>query len=560
MARRDYEFAPSIRRSRTFFGLDHDVKTSMNVGTLYPIGEPIEVVPGDTFSFVTPFVNRGSSAFIKPIMDNLYMEVAHFFVPYRLVYDDAERIFGNPTPSAYIDNDLAEVPLNSQAFEVKHGSVGDYLGITPSVYPIGSLNLMPFRAFALIWDTWYRNQNVDDELYIQKGDGSVAGEVPTPALDGTFKPLSAWSPNNYCDGLPKVRKKLDYFTSCLPAPQKGADVTFPLINERVPVTYGSSETNQFNLKSSTSGSNVYANVVGGSGNSPIDYPAGLVDSAGRSMTLGVDLAQVNAISVNDLNLALKTQQMLMLDASFGSRYNEYLLSHWGVYSPDLRLQLPEFLGGSRTPLNIQQVAQTSASSEESPLAALGGYSFSNGRSRFSKGFTEHGYIVTVGLIRQYHTYQQGVPKSFLRRNRYDIYDPMFANIGPQPVYESELFYKNPVSDIDYTKDLRETVFGWQEAFADYKSRPNRITGQMRSKVDGVSPDTYNSLDKWHLADLYENAPVLTSAFINETPDFLDRVLTVESEVQDQFIIDFFFRGHAIRVMPYYSQLKLTTGF
>lgn len=560
MARRDYEFAPTIRRSRTLFPLDHDVKTSMNLGTLYPIGAPIEVVPGDTFSFETPFVNRASSAFIKPIMDNLYMEVAHYFVPYRLVYDDAERIFGNPNPSAYIDNDLADVPTNLQPFVVKPGSVGDYFGLAPSVYPIGSVNMMPFRAFALIWDKWYRNQNIEDELYIQKGQSDM--ETPRPDLSDSNNNfiLSSWSPNNYCDGLPKVRKRLDYFTSALPSPQKGEEVTFPLINERVPLTYGSELSNQFNLKSATSGSNVYANTVGGSGASPIGYPVGLADSAGRSIGLGVDLSQVNAISIQDLNLALKTQQMLMLDASFGSRYNEYLLSHWGVYSPDLRLQLPEFLGGSRTPLNVQQVAQTSSSSDTSALASLGGYSFSNGKSKFAKGFTEHGYIITVGLIRQYHSYQQGVPKVFLRRNRYDIYDPIFANIGPQPIYESELYYKNSLTSPSYDVDLKDTIFGWQEAFADYKSRPNFITGQMRSKIDGVMPEDYSSLDIWHLADIYSNAPTLTPGFINETPDFLDRVMTVESGVQDQFIIDFFFRGHAIRVMPYYSQLKLTTGF
>lgn len=310
MARRDYEFAPSIKRSRTLFPLDHDVKTSMNVGTLYPIGEPIEVVPGDTFSFKTPFVNRASSAFIRPIMDNLYMEVAHYFVPYRLVYDDAERIFGNPSPSAYIDNDLADVPLNSEPFEVKHGSVGDYLGIAPSVYPVGTLNLMPFRAFALIWDTWYRNQNVDDELYIQKGDGSVVGEVPTPSIGATgFSALSAWAPNNYCDGLPKVRKRLDYFTSCLPSPQKGEDVTFPLVNERVPVTYGDVPSMDVSLRTGDSaGAYVYSSTDNADGRG-VSVKAG---SSSDFYGLGVDLSQVNAISVNDLNLALKTQQIFII--------------------------------------------------------------------------------------------------------------------------------------------------------------------------------------------------------------------------------------------------------
>lgn len=545
--------AVTYRRSR--FDLSHGLKTSMSVGSLYPL-DVIEVLPGDTFKLHTTQVCRVTSAFLRVPMDNLYMDVYYFFVPNRLVYDDWENVMGNASPNAWTDNDLAEVPTLPNSVQTYSGTVGDYMALPLGLCKKG-INIMPFRGFAMIYDEWFRNENTVPPMLIQKGAFNEGTEYPNN---------SDWSPSNYVGKLPKVSKRKDYFTGALPSPQKGAPVDIPLgslpasslVVHTAPVKHdpslignlsmgfdiGGATDNRLNgafiRNPSASDIRGYSleGIVGGGveGSSLYAVPNNLVaDFLGGS---------VSPTTINDLRLAFQLQKMLEKDARYGTRYREYLLGHFGVSNPDARMQIPEFLGGARMPIRLQQVAQTNTQQKdsdqaiESPLASLGAMSHSVGQSRFTKSFTEHGFIFTVACIRQFHTYQQGINKMWFRKKREDYYDPLFANLGEQPIYSDEIC-------VGSGNDLRANVFGYREAWADYRAKPSQVTGQMRSGIT-------NSLDVWNFADYYENVPTLSQEFTDETPQYVDRTLAVPSTSQDQFIVDFAFDLFAYRVMPVYS--------
>ncbi len=533
---------PIPRFPRARFNLSHSVTTSMDVGTLYPIDWQ-EVVPGDVFKCRAFDVSRVTSSFLKPVMDNLFLDVYHFFVPHRLVFDNFEKVFGNPNPSAYTDNALEEIPMGYGS--VNAGSVGDYLGL-----PIGSIpqanpvSLLPFRSFALIYDKYFRNENTTDEIFVQKG-----AMQPSEVLNN-----NVFGPNNYTGKLPKVNKYKDYFTSCVPNPQKGAPVGFSLGTQAVVKTSPSDlyidaapESLHFRRNNGSTlvsgswygvgavGNGLYTgttalNSISSSGVTPWQvYPSNLY----------ADLSSAGAITVDDLRLAFAYQKMLERDAIYGSRYNEYLYGHFGVHIPDAYIQFPQYLGGGRTPLNIVQVAQTSQGTEESPLGNVGAYSWTNGRTGYSRKFNEHGIIMTVACLRYRHTYQQGIAKKWRRKVREDFYDPLFSTIGQQPVYASELYYSA----------APDTVFGYREAWSELRSIPNTISGEMRSGAT-------NSLDIWHFADNYSSAPTLSQSFTEETPVYVDRTLSVPSSSQDNFILNFYFDMSAVRKMPVYSMPSL----
>lgn len=536
--KRDIAFGkvPTVSFNRSRFDLSHGVKTAFNVGQLIPL-EWREVLPGDTFKEKTTVVTRVTSSFIKPVMDNLFMEVHSFFVPYRLVQDDFERVFGNPNPSAYLDNDLSQIAFNSEPCECIQGTIGDYLGLALGGYDSGSFSVLPFRAFALIYDQWFRNENVTSETLVHRSNTGAISEVMN---------TSAFSPTNYMGMPPYVTRKKDYFSSCLPKPQKGAPINISIQGD-VPVVGNGNVIKMTDDVQGDSGALTLRNFSFGPA---ADTPSTNYNGFESTLLYGSDLifptdyaslvaktSQLGATTVNDLRFAFQMQKMLERDALYGSRYNEYLLGHFGVHSPDSRLQFTEYLGGGRFPISIQQVAQTSQSTEESPQANVSGYSLSNGYAKYQKGFVEHGIVMTVCFIRQMHTYSQGVSKSWRRRVREDFYDPLFANLGEQPVYTSELYYDEYVGF--------EDIFGYQEAFAEYRYMPSRISGAMRTTAT-------DSLDIWHFGDKFDSTPYLTEGFINETPMFVDRTLSVESSKQPQFIIDAWFNIDAIRVLPTYS--------
>lgn len=508
----------------------------MDVGTLYPIDWQ-EVIPGDVFKCRAFDVSRVTSSFLKPVMDNLFLDVYHFFVPYRLVYDNFEKVFGNPNPSAYTDNALEEIPMTYGSVDA--GSIGDYLGL-----PIGSISqtspvsVLPFRCFALIYDKFFRNENTTDEIYIQKKGFSLS------ELIGNID----FGPNAYCGKLPKVNKYKDYFTSCVPNPQKGAPVGFnlgtyaPVVPRNQQIDPLTDNDPQVSFRTYT-GSTVSQSILGAASNSnlyTVTAPAATIFGASvYPSNLYADLTDTNAITVDDLRLAFAYQKMLERDAIYGSRYNEYLYGHFGVHIPDAYIQFPQYLGGGRTPLNIVQVAQTSQGTEESPLGNVGAYSWTNGRTGYSRKFPEHGIVMTVACLRYRHTYQQGIAKKWRRKVREDFYDPLFSTIGQQPVYTTEL----------YAKAGPEAVFGYREAWSELRNIPNTISGEMRSGAT-------NSLDIWHFADNYSSAPTLSQSFTEETPAYVDRTLSVPSSSQDNFILNFYFDMSAVRKMPVYSMPSL----
>ena len=555
----DFGAVADIKRARTKIRMPFRVITSMSVGDLIPC-PPIEVLAGDTWKMKTVTVARTSSPFLRPIMDNLFMDIHYFFVPYRLCYEKAEGVFGKATPSQYDTDGLESIPTLPEC-TISELSVGDYLGLPPGTYPEG-LSVLKFRAFALIWDKWFRNENIVDETFVQKGE-RVSSELPNN---------NAWSPNNYFGKVPKVSKIKDIFTACLPAPQKGLASTIPVRGGRYPVvtantalpdsgapylpihyrstmagTSGMFPTGDYLLYGSNYSVNpsrivngyAYSTTNPGSSFTNI-LPDNLVADLSQSITGDKGLE----ITVNDMRFAFAFQKMLELDARAGSRYNEYLLGHFGVVNPDARLQMPEYLGGGRVPITMQQVAQTTPGTEESSLGEVAAFSLSNGYSRFTKAFTEPGYIIPVMCVKQPHTYQQGIDKSWFRVKREDFYDPLFAHLGEQPIYREQIFAPGISS-------FKSTVFGYNEYGAEYRYIPNSVTGQMRSSAT-------NSLDIWHLADKFDNAPVLNKQFIEENSNNINRVLAVPSENGDgtkgldNFMIDIGFDSEAVRVMPLYS--------
>lgn len=552
---RSFASVPSVRFARSKIPMPHGVKTSMSTGYLYPV-EWREVLPGDTFKVNASVAARVSTAFLRPVLDNLVMDVYHFFVPLRLVDKDVAEVFGKPSPSQYEADGLDDFPVTADSMTVTEKTVYDYIGVRPGTVPAG-INVLPARAFALIWNEWFRNENVVDETYIQKTKVVTSDD---------YANNYSWSPNNYTGKLPRVSRKKDYFSSCFPKPQKGDSVSLPLLGT-IPVR-GNGKVLGLDVSANDGTSNLRVGagavlgqpVQAGSMYLSPSYAAygktldfaeyaratsvlsnrgvGLVQNAANSGVVA-DMVGVG-VNVNDLRFAVQLQRMLERDAIYGSRYNEYILGHYGVSSPDSRLQFSEYLGGGRFPISLQEVPQTSAPSEDNPLGAVAASSLSNGKSFYTKGFTEHGYVFTVACIRQLqHTYQQGIPRGFLKKNRNDVYDPLFDTLSYQPVYRSELF-------IDETEtDLKEHVFGYNEAFADYRFCPSRITGEMRSGAT-------NSFDVWHFGDVYENAPVLNDEFISEPASFVDRSLAAPSSEVDQFLVDFWFDETDIRVMSAYS--------
>lgn len=550
----NFSTLPSVTRRRWKFSDNWRVTTTMSLGKLYPLKWE-EVLPGDDFSEKLSGVIRLTSAYLKPVMDNIYMDVFAFYVPYRQVFDKFKEVFANPSPNAYVDNDLETIPsIPSVNNGIVSKTVGDYLELpVVSRLPAG-VSILPFRAFAYIYDEWFRNENIVNQTPIHTGDFN-SQELPNN---------NPWSETNYTGQLPSVGKYKDYFTSCVPAPQKGAPVTLPLVGfTDVPIDTVGDVTNftgsnglrfkisgltlppnnsitNLNIQNRTSAPSDTGWV--GNDSNTIGNPISTERYvSGSNMIAKTSMLQPDSIFVDQLRFATQQQLMLVADTMYGTRYREYIYGHFGVKTPDLQQQVPEFLCGYRFPLDVQQVAQTSASTENESLADLAAYSYTSNKrgAHYFKGFTEHGLVMWVGCLRQKHTYQQGIPKKFTRLERDDFFDPLYAHLGYQPVYTSEIYAQGQST-------VKGDIFGWREAWSEYKHTPSIVSGEARSAAT-------NSLDLYHFADEYSSKPVLGKQFVEETPIFVDRTLAIPSTSQDQFIVDLFCESKKTRIMPLYCE-------
>lgn len=532
---------PVIRKPRTLFPIPgFDVKTSLNVGELTPIGKPIEVYPGDTFDLNGDFVVRLSSAYIRPVMDTLVIEKAAYFVPCRILYDKfGEVISGGPaSPSAWnntYSQSVPHLPFETEPgvlekYNITQNTVADYLGCGLGESS-AALSCLPFRGFAKIYDDWYRNENVIEPMNIQTGERNLNFETPNNM---------PWSVNNYFGKLPKVGKKKDYFTSLLPKTQKGSVVDLinlgaqfmpvvggtdfhPLVNGAKFAPFGDNTAESF--EATVQGGFLGRDTMssGGSVGNHEDF---------TETNLGINFPGVS-MSVTDMRYSVIVQRVQEALARGGNRFTETIAELFGVSSPDARLQRSEFLGGVSVPLAQQAIDQTSQTSGTEYLGTQAAYSLSNGHFHFSKAFTEHGYIFIVACIRQAtHNYQQGIPALFNRVSRWDFYVPQMSFISEQPVYATEIF-----SGAD-----PERVLGYKEAWSELRYFPNVITGNMRT---GNSV----SYDMMHFGDFYSNTPVLNKEFIEETPVNVDRTIQVQSDKAPNFLGDFLFSGHMVRVLP-----------
>lgn len=533
--------------SRSKFDRSFSLKTSFNVGDIVPFYVD-EVLPGDTFDVKTSKVVR-MQTLITPIMDNIYLDTYYFFVPNRLVWEHWKQFNGENTESAWLPATEYSIPqLTAPSGGWSVGTIADYMGIPTGVANL-SVSALPFRAYALICNEWFRDENLCDPLVVPTGDATVAGSNTVASVEDYAKGATPY----------KAAKYHDYFTSCLPAPQKGPDVMIGLSGEanvfgngytlgwtNGSLTGGTRSGSSLGDQNVKVGTLLSGNATSGSSNQMPGGDGKLWGIVQKSQIsdpaysgLIADLSTATSATINQLRLAFQIQKLYEKDARGGTRYTEILKTHFGVTSPDSRLQRPEYLGGNRVPININQVVQNSATVEgETPLGNVAGYSVtSDTHSDFRQSFTEHGFVIGVMVARYDHTYQQGIERFWSRKTRFDYYWPVLANIGEQAVLNKEIYAQG--TDVD------DEVFGYQEAWGDYRYKPNRVTGEMRSQYA-------QSLDVWHLGDDYTKLPSLSAEWIVEDKTNVDRVLAVTSTNANQFFADLYVKNQTTRPMPMYS--------
>lgn len=534
-----YAQVPHAEIRRAKFQRDFNLLTTMNEGDLVPIYLD-EVLPADTFKINLNALVRMATP-LYPVMDNAYMDFYFFFVPARLLWKHFQNLMGQNDSTFWAEQTEYTTPVTTApegGWNV--GTLADYFGIPTGVSGL-KVNSLPFRAYAKVWNEWFRDENLQQPVTQSMDDTTTTGVNTGTNLSDAE-----------AGGLPlKVCKYKDYFTSCLPSPQKSTEpVQLPMTGNAQIVWPNSAET--------MANGKIFQDGGGNLENIPINSNMKLAASkknnkSGKALvmfggqtnaneinytSIQADLSTVTAATINDLRQAIAVQHIFERDARTGTRYKEILKGAWGVTSPDARLDRSEYIGGHRMPINVNQVIQTSSTDSTSPQGNTGAYSMTTlSRNMCTYSATEHGYVLGLAAIRVDHSYQQGLSRLWTRNTRFSYYDPMLANLGEQAVLNQEIYAQGKPQD--------EEVFGYQEAWADYRYRTNMVTSEMRS--------TYaQTLDAWHYADKYDALPTLSSTWIKEGTENIDRTLAVQSSNSHQFICNFYYNQAWTRPMPIYS--------
>lgn len=549
-----------MERPRSKFDRSHQLLTTINEGDLVPIYFD-EVIPGDTAKVRLNGLIRMSTP-IYPIMDNCYMDTYFFFVPCRLLWEHWENMFGENDTDYWAEKTEYSTPTCTLGglSGLKNGTIGDYFGLPTGVKKAIKVNALPARAYAMIYNEWFRDENLEAPLmlgYKKSDDGGTDTNPDAGGYHSVNEPFETTKTNEaeiYARKPAKAGKFHDYFTSCLPSPLKSDPVEISLTGN-APIRLGDDKGKYQDfggqvemILGTTSASNVpgtitYGNFTGTSGEKKAMEFTGREKTSGEVGVGGwmyADLASVTGVSIADLRMAIALQHIFEADARNGTRYREFLSGTWGVTSPDSRLQIPEYIGGQRIPINVNQVVQTSQTDPTTgqALGNTAAYSLTTcSKQMVDYAATEYGYIIGLAVVRVEHSYQQGLATKWTRGGQFTYYDPRLAALGEQPVYNREIYAQGTAEDNE--------IFGYQEAWADYRYKPSYVTGEMRSNYQ-------TSLDAWHYADDYKELPRLSAEWIQEGTQNIDRTIAVTSAKSHQFLCDFYFNEEWYREMPIYS--------